>query len=416
MSNKLQWLIAIGKAILAIIGAAGAVACILVWLEVKPKDVRMMTWPHGLWIVAALVLFAISLSSSLRSLYFNTIANKQLSNKIDGLNQAHAEQIARINKGSEADLYRSHQIRDEITAELRAANEKYLAENIEKTNSQKELARAESRVKELQSELSTLRPRVVGVRYGVQASDNRAGLFLANEGEPAYDVTVPDVQFGTSKLVFHNRTVARLIKADGNVLCETWIEQKPHSGTLGNGLFHEMVSQHVDAIEMPIRYKDGHNRYYVTRCRIERDVGVNGGIAVRYLEQKLEEQKLESAVQPKPENIQSRISALCMELRGFLREYGPEPKVQRRSEDKDHDVINEFYKTVVPWKQKLQADFRLRFANKVERIRDEIQVKTGSANTGLDNAIVTATSRPNDQVKAVREIMEILWMLGLELD
>jgi hypothetical protein len=74
MSNKLRWLLAIGKAMLAIIGAAGAVACILVWLEVKPKDVRMMTWPHWLWLLGAVILFAISLWSSLRALYLATRA------------------------------------------------------------------------------------------------------------------------------------------------------------------------------------------------------------------------------------------------------------------------------------------------------------------------------------------------------
>jgi len=65
----MRWFIAIGKVVLAIIGAAGAVACILVWLKVEPKDVRMMTWPHWLWLIGAIVLFGISLTASLRSLY-----------------------------------------------------------------------------------------------------------------------------------------------------------------------------------------------------------------------------------------------------------------------------------------------------------------------------------------------------------
>lgn len=63
MSNK------IGKICFDIIVGAGALACVLAWLEVKPKDVRMMTWPHWLWFIGALILFAISLTSSLRSLY-----------------------------------------------------------------------------------------------------------------------------------------------------------------------------------------------------------------------------------------------------------------------------------------------------------------------------------------------------------
>jgi hypothetical protein len=176
-----------------------------------------------------------------------------------------------------------------LERETKEWKEKYVAENIEKTNFQKELARAENRkTVEVKKILPASRPRVVGVRYGLQRSDNRAGLFLANEGEPAYDVTVPDVTFGTSKLVFHNRSIARLVKADGDVLCETWVEREPHIGLLGDGLFHEMVSQRVDVIELPIRYKDGDNCFYITRCQIERDVSANGGLAVRYIDQKLD--------------------------------------------------------------------------------------------------------------------------------
>jgi hypothetical protein len=70
MRNKLLRLIA--KVIFDVVVAAGALACILVWLELKPKDIRMMTWPHWLWFIGALILFAISLISSLRSLYLVT--------------------------------------------------------------------------------------------------------------------------------------------------------------------------------------------------------------------------------------------------------------------------------------------------------------------------------------------------------
>ena len=119
-NNKLRWLLAIGKTIIAIIGAAGAVACILVWLKVEPKDVRVMTWPHWLWLVAALILFAISLGSSLRSLYLTMVADKRFSAKIASIDQANAEQIVRINKQHESDEYRSRQARDEIAAELQA--------------------------------------------------------------------------------------------------------------------------------------------------------------------------------------------------------------------------------------------------------------------------------------------------------
>jgi hypothetical protein len=175
-----------------------------------------------------------------------------------------------------------------LEREVKEWGEKYLAENIEKTNFQKQLASENKTTQEVQTTLPTLRPRVVGVRYGLQASDNRSGLFLFNEGEPAYDVTVSDVRLGTSTLVFHNKTIARLVKEDGSVLCETWVEHESGGGLIGNGLFYEMRSQRVDAIEVPIRYKDGDNHFYITRCQIERDVSASGGLVVRYIDQKLD--------------------------------------------------------------------------------------------------------------------------------
>jgi pyrimidine deaminase RibD-like protein len=140
---------------------------------------------------------------------------------------------------------------------------------------------------EITEALPALRPRIVAVRYRTQSSDNRSGLFLVNEGESAYDINISNIQFGTSKLVFHVGEISRLVKLDGEHLCETWIERKPGDGLLGNGLFHEMVLQRVDGIEISIRYKDGDNVYYIARRRIERDVRVRGGIVVRYLGQEL---------------------------------------------------------------------------------------------------------------------------------
>ena len=135
--------------------------------------------------------------------------------------------------------------------------------------------------------LPAIRPRVIAVQYGSRQSDKRSGLFLVNEGEPAYDISVPSVQFGSAKLVFHASDIPRLVKSDGEQLCEASIEQSPGHSLLGNGLFSEMIAQHITEIEIPIRYKDGDNIYYVTTCKIERDVTAKGGLAVRYVHQRL---------------------------------------------------------------------------------------------------------------------------------
>jgi hypothetical protein len=66
----------IGKFVYQIICALGALSCILVWLDLKPADVwgwRMsLGLAHWAWLASAIVLFGISLWSSLYSLYRST--------------------------------------------------------------------------------------------------------------------------------------------------------------------------------------------------------------------------------------------------------------------------------------------------------------------------------------------------------
>jgi hypothetical protein len=55
----------------------GAIACILVWLEIKPKDFRAMTisLPHWLWLIGSLALVAASLVSSAHGLFWRLSRN-----------------------------------------------------------------------------------------------------------------------------------------------------------------------------------------------------------------------------------------------------------------------------------------------------------------------------------------------------
>jgi hypothetical protein len=50
-----------------VICALGAIACILVWIGIRPREVSGMTWPHGIWLIIGLILFAMSLYSSHRA-------------------------------------------------------------------------------------------------------------------------------------------------------------------------------------------------------------------------------------------------------------------------------------------------------------------------------------------------------------
>ena len=58
--------------VLQIIGAFGALACIFVWVGVTPQDMRRwqlsLSLPHWVWLIAAFVLFAFSIVSSLLAL------------------------------------------------------------------------------------------------------------------------------------------------------------------------------------------------------------------------------------------------------------------------------------------------------------------------------------------------------------
>jgi hypothetical protein len=56
-----------------IVLALGALACVLVWLGIKPQEVTHMTWPHWIWLILGLALFTVSLYSSIRSFRIQAI-------------------------------------------------------------------------------------------------------------------------------------------------------------------------------------------------------------------------------------------------------------------------------------------------------------------------------------------------------
>ena len=127
-------------------------------------------------------------------------------------------------------------------------------------------------------------PRIDPVRYGQSDDQLLYGLIIANVGEPAYEVSIPDVSLGALSLTFECN-LPRLIKDDGNKFCAAWIKRGPHDETGGSMLFGEMVRLDVEAIDFPVRFKDRENRWYQTVCRMERDVTIAGGLRVGYVRQ-----------------------------------------------------------------------------------------------------------------------------------
>lgn len=110
------------------------------------------------------------------------------------------------------------------------------------------------------------------------------GLFVKNDGEPAYDVAVSEPHIGTSVLKFETDK-PRIAKEDGEEFFPSWIETSPRHLIMGSGLFEEMRKQNIPEIEVTLTYKDSRNRWYQTLSRIERDVMAHGGLTVRYVRQ-----------------------------------------------------------------------------------------------------------------------------------
>ena len=137
-----------------------------------------------------------------------------------------------------------------------------------------------------ESSMPLARPKIYPTAFGENARDRRSGLFIRNDGEAAFDVTVHDVPFGTAKLQFWS-VVPVLTKDKGDVLVEGHIELQRGSGTFATALMGQMVAFDLPDIPVKITYKDADNNWYATECKLERDVLTRGsGIAVKYIAQR----------------------------------------------------------------------------------------------------------------------------------
>ena len=128
-------------------------------------------------------------------------------------------------------------------------------------------------------------PRIVPVRYEKSSQAGAShGLVIANDGEPAYDISICDVSFFSLILSF-SCDLSRLVKADGESFCEAWIKRGPHDSIDGSVLMGKMIEANLESLDFAIRYKDGVGQWYETKCRLERDVLESSGIKARMIEQ-----------------------------------------------------------------------------------------------------------------------------------
>jgi hypothetical protein len=140
----------------------------------------------------------------------------------------------------------------------------------------------------LAPDLPSSRPCVTPAAYRIRESDKRSGLELVNDGAvPAYDVSVPDIRIGSSRLHFWGKELRRLSNTNGTVLLESVIEVSKGSILLGIGLAQEMTRHNIGAAPFSILYKDGDNNHYVSHCLIEREIFEPSGVATRFLRQEV---------------------------------------------------------------------------------------------------------------------------------
>lgn len=135
-------------------------------------------------------------------------------------------------------------------------------------------------------------PHIVATRYGRGTLETGIksrgyptgewGLIVVSDEEPAYEISIyPSVVvFNGNKLHFGNR-ITRLTKLDGEAEISAWIETPDRGSVLGSGLFEFMRQNRIDEINISVLYKGARNRWYKSICKIERDVTVSGGLAVR---------------------------------------------------------------------------------------------------------------------------------------
>jgi hypothetical protein len=113
--------------------------------------------------------------------------------------------------------------------------------------------------------------------------------------------------------------------------------------------------------------------------------------------------------------LPARVLDLCKELQGFLKDHGPEPKIEKQPSEEFQDYMDRFRSTVLPWRTQFHGDFRARFADRVANIWDEIRAKCGQTDFALDGAIARAVNSPNGEIAAVQQIIEKLWSLAREV-
>lgn len=136
-------------------------------------------------------------------------------------------------------------------------------------------------------------PKIRPVSYGRQNEGNsKVGLIIVNDGEPAYDISIPDIQFGEFRIKITPHFM-RLGKEDGTKFCEASLENR--NGTVAHGemLFQAMHLQKVSSLPFQIRFRDSDGNWYVTTCSLYYEARMINGISSIRIVTAFERQELD---------------------------------------------------------------------------------------------------------------------------
>jgi hypothetical protein len=124
------------------------------------------------------------------------------------------------------------------------------------------------------------RPKVVATRFDKDTAGlGLTGLYVANDGEPAYEVSLPAISIGHKTKIETNRKHTRLV-AGSEVFFPIWLEEEGLPGHTGEMLFYWMRDKNEDSITIPIIYT-AEGVAYETRVTLERNVESPGGLDIQ---------------------------------------------------------------------------------------------------------------------------------------
>jgi len=111
----------------------------------------------------------------------------------------------------------------------------------------------------------------------------------------------------------------------------------------------------------------------------------------------------------KSDTLQQRSFALCKEIRKFLNEIGPQPTSQ------EHGAVADLKHSGVvrDWKNRFESGYRQRFADRVLKIRNELQAH-GLQDNEVDHYLFNSEFVPSTQM--LRQVVEDLLIMAAHLE